>query len=177
MAKSRTRKKSAKNNLSPEVTEIADAATGYIKFWTTRELWRMQQQQQTPICLPTKNGYKIGIYTLKINKNQECEVFDINQESVHTFNSKVSAILYTIYTIKNKLVKAWEILELDKEINKNYADVQAMRRSQRCARDKKDYEAVDIRQARLDIAQKQLELAQDKISKIHLHAKYTKVWS
>ena len=75
----------------------------------------------------------------------------------------------------NRLIKSLTRI-LDKEINKNYADVQAMRRSQRCARDKKDYEAVDIRQARLDIAQKQLEVAQDKISKIHLHAKYTKVW-
>jgi uncharacterized protein (UPF0179 family) len=176
MAKSRTRKKSVKENIPPEVKEISDAATGYIKFWTTRELWRMQQAQQTPICLPLKNGYKIGIYTLKTNKNHTCEVFDINHESIHTFNNKVSAILYTIYTIKNKLTKAWEILALDKEINKNYADVQAMRRGQKHALGKKDYETVDIRQARLEIAQKQLEEAQDKISKIHLHAKYNKIW-
>ena len=177
MAKSRTRKKFAKQIVPPELKEISDVATGYIKFWTTRELWRMQQEQQTPICLPIKNGYKIGIYTLKTHKNHAYEVLDINQDSIHIFNSKISAILYTIYIIKNKLIKAWEILELDKEINKNYADVQAMHRSQKYARDKKDYQAVDIRQARLDIAQTKLELAQDKISKIHLHAKYTKVWS
>lgn len=174
--KSSTRKKSVKESLPPEVKQISDAATGYIKFWTNRELWKMQQEQKTPICLPTKGGYKIGIYSLKTNKNNTCEVLDINQESIHVFNSRASAVLYTIYTIKNRLPRAWEILALDKEINKHYADVQAMRRSQKCAQAKKDYETVDIKQARLDIAQKQLETAQDKISKIHSHAKYIKVW-
>ena len=106
MAKSRTRKKFAKQIVPPELKEISDVATGYIKFWTTRELWRMQQEQQTPICLPIKNGYKIGIYTLKTHKNHAYEVLDINQDSIHIFNSKISAILYTIYIIKNKLIKA-----------------------------------------------------------------------
>ena len=176
MAKSHTRKKSAKLAPIDDVKQITDLATSYFKFWTNRELGVMQRDERNPICLTTNSGYRIGLYSLTVNKNQTCEVFDPNHESVHVFNDKISAVLYVVYIIKNRLTTAWEILALDCEINKNYADVQAMRLSQKRARTKKDYETVDIRQARLDIAQKQLETAQDKISKIHLHAKYNKVW-
>jgi hypothetical protein len=176
MAKSRTRKKSNRSNLPPESRIITDLATSYLKYWTNRELGIMQREERNPICLPTNNGYKIGLYTLNINKNRTCEVFDPNHQSVHTFDDKISAILYVIYTIKNRFNTAWEILALDKEINKNYADMQAMQRSQQQARVKKDYEIVDIRQARLEIAEKQLEIARSKILKIQTHAKYNKVW-
>ena len=174
--KSSTRKKSAKPTLPPELKEISDVKTRYIKYWTNQELGRLHQTERVPICLPTNTGYRVGLYTLTVHKNKNCEVFDPNNESIHTFSNKVTAILYTIHTIKKRYNSAWELLSLDREINKNYADMMAMKHSQTKARAKKDYETVDIRQARLEIAEEQLELAKDKISKIHLHAKYNKVW-
>lgn len=161
--------------MPPEVKQIANLATDYIKHWTSRELTRLQNER-TPVCIPTATGYKIGNYNLFVNKNRTCEVRNHYNEFIHTFDNKVSAIIYTVYIIKNKLNAADEILRLDQEINKNYIDVLAMKRSQDRARTKKDYDIVDIRQARLDEAQKQLEIARDKLSKIHLHAKYNKVW-
>ena len=41
---------------------------------------------------------------------------------------------------------------------------------------RKDYESVDIRSARLEVAQSKLSFARDKIARIHNHAKYHKVW-
>lgn len=174
MAKSRTRKKSHKDSMPPEVSQIVDLAAGYISHWTNKELARMSQV--TPLCILTKTGYKIGLYKLVVNKNKTCEVHNPNKEFVHTFDNKISAVLYTIYTIKNNIKKATEIIELDREINKNYMDVLAMKGSQSRARAKKEYDIVDIRQSRLEIAQKQLEIARDKILKIHTYAKYNKVW-
>jgi len=175
MAKSRTRKKSAKPQVPPIVREITNAATAYIKYWTNHELGKLQNAH-TPICIPIKNGYKIGTYTLTVRNNKSCDLIDANNEFVHTFDNKINAILYTVFSIKNRLNDAREILQLDKEINKHSTDIMAMKRSQIRARDKKDYEIVDIRQARLEISQKQLETAQNKISKIHKLAKYFKVW-
>jgi len=160
--------------MPPAVSEFVDQAAGYITYWTTKELARISQS--APLCIPLKNGYRVGLYTLIVNKNKTCEVQDPNREFVHTFDNKISAILYAVYLMKNNIRKANEIIALDKEINKNYTDVLAMQSSQRRARTKKDYEIVDIRQSRLEIAQKQLEIAQDKILKIHTHAKYNKVW-
>lgn len=160
--------------MPPEVKLIADLAAGYISYWTNTELGKLTKS--TPLCIPLKNGYRIGLYTLTVNKNRTCELRDSNREFVHTFDNKISAILYTVYTIKNNLRKADEIITLDKEINKNYMDILAMKGIQAQAKARKDYETVDIRQSRLEIAQKQLEIARDKISKIHIHAKYNKVW-
>lgn len=158
-----------------EVREITDLVTDYVKFWTSRELGKLQRDR-TPICSTTGTGYKIGNYNLIVNKNKTCEVRDHYDEYIHLFESKVSAVLYAIYTIKNRIASAEEILRIDQEINKHYVDVQAMSRSQERARAKKDYETVDIRQARLELAQQNLEEARNKISKIHRHAKYYKVW-
>jgi hypothetical protein len=52
----------------------------------------------------------------------------------------------------------------------------SLRSSLDSALKQKDYFKADVRQARLDIAEKRLELAKDKILKIHKTAKYNKVW-
>jgi hypothetical protein len=160
--------------MPPEVGMLVDAAAGYIKHWTQQELAKITSS--SPICIPLHDGYKIGTYTLTVNKNKTCRVEDINREFTHTFDNKISAILYTVYSIKNNLTTANEILVLDKEINKNYTDILAMQSRLNRAKAKKDYETVDIRQARIEFAENQLESARDKISKIHKRAKYFKVW-
>jgi hypothetical protein len=175
MAKSSTRKKFNKTPPKSVTREISTLATAYVKQWTQKELGRLQQQQN-PICIPTNTGYKIGLYSLVVNSNRTCELFDHNSELVHVFDTKINAVLYTIYTIKHKYWVSDQILTLDKEINKNYVDAQTLRRGIQLAQDLKDFYKVDIKQARLEIAEKKLELARDKISKIYKTAKYYKVW-
>ena len=178
MAKSHTRKKYNKkspSNLPPEVRQITNLAADYIKHWTNKELERLHRERK-PVCIGTKTGYKVGTYTLTVNRNKTCALHDRNNEFVHLFDNKINAILYSVYIIKNQLKSAEEILVLDQEINKNSADIMAMRHVQSQAKLKKEFDIVDIRQARLEIAEKQLATARDKISKIHIHAKYNKVW-
>lgn len=153
-----------------------NAVTDYIKHWTQRELAKLQHLERKPICIPISNGYKIGLYELSLNSNKTCNVLNSNKELVHTFDNKINAVLYTMYTIKNQLKTADEILHLDSEINKHYTDIQALRRRQDVARANKEFDIVDIRQARLEMMSKQLEMARDKLLKIRLHAKYNKVW-
>lgn len=179
MVKLHTRKKFAKTPKSPaaqEITQVTDLATNYIKQWTRNELGKLQQNRDTSVCIPVKNGYKIGLYNLKIHPNKTCDVVDANGELVHTFDNKVNAVLYTIYTIKRKYWISDEIIALDQEINKNYVDTLTLRRGIELARANKDYFKVDVKQARLEIAQKKLELFKDKMAVIHRTAKLAKVW-
>ena len=179
MAKSRTQKKYAKHTptVFPLVVEkeISDASEK-IKRWTKSELARIQRDKNETTCIPVKNGYKIGLYRLHVYPNKTCDVNDYHGELIHRFDNKISAILYTIYRIKSHLKVANEILALDQEINKNYTDMCSLRSGLDSALRHKDYFKADIRQARLDIAEKRLELAKDKISKIHKTGKYNKVW-
>jgi hypothetical protein len=181
MAKSRTRKKYNKKAsphpvTSREIQDISVSATDYLKRWTSRELHKIQQEQKSPLCIPLKNGYKIGLYQLTVYPNKTCEVFDPNKELVHTFDNKVSAILFTIYTIKKQYYIADDLLLWDKEINKNYIEIVNYRRIIESARRRSDFVTVDTRMPRLEMAETRLNLARDKISKIHKTAKYYKIW-
>ena len=175
MAKSHTPKKYTKpprKNIPTEVTQAAD----YIKQWTTRELGKIQHTEPSPVCVPVRNGYKIGLYTLAVHPNKTCDVHNPNGEFIHRFETKISAILYTIYTIKKQYWIADNLLTLSAEINKNYTDMLSLRRSIEHATQRKDYVAVDIKQNRLEIAEFQLKSARDKILKIHKTGKFNKVW-
>lgn len=169
-------KKKSKNKPPDQVTQLTNQATDYIKQWTQRELGKLQENQDTSICIPTNNGYKIGLYNLRVNPNKTCELFDRNEELVHIFEHKISAILYTIYTIKRRYRAADDILRLDTEINKNYTDMLTLRRGIARATIEKDYVALDSKQNRLEIAERELELARAKMAQIHRTAKYNKVW-
>ena len=175
MAKSPTRKKF--NNKNPVVPRaVSNAATDYIKQWTTRELGKIQTDKVETICIPVKDGYRIGLYHLHLNPNKTCDVLDPNREFVHRFDNKISAILYTIYTIKRKYWIADNILQLNTEINKNYTDMLSLRRCIEQAVIRRDFVAVDIMQNRLEIAESQLNLTRGKIQQIHRTAKLAKVW-
>lgn len=175
MVKSHTRKKYAKP-ANKEIRAVSNAATDYIKQWTTRELGKIQTERTSPICVPVKNGYKIGLYQLTINPNKTCDVLNHNGEFVHRFESKISAILYTIYTLKKQYWTADEIITCDREINKCYTDMISLRSTIELARQRQDYVTVDTRMPRLEIAETRLNLARDKISKLHKTAKYYKIW-
>lgn len=173
MAKLHTSKKS--NNIHPDVARELHQVTDYIKQWTDKELADLHTNR-TPICIPVKGGYKIGLYNLRTFPNKMCEVWNHNNELVHAFKDKVSAVLYTIYTIKNKHWIADDILRLDREINKNYSDVLTMRRFIESARKRNEHEHADIREARLHTAETKLTYAQAKMQDIHRRAKLAKVW-
>jgi len=175
MAKSHTRKKSVRPP-THEIRKLTNAATDYIKQWTERELGKIHAEEKTPVCIPVNNGYRIGLYHLNVNPNRTCDVLDHNREFVHRFESKISAILYTIYTIKNKYYQADELLFWDREINKNYTDMLALRNTIEKARQRRDYVTVDTRLPRLEVAENRLTLARDKILKMHKTAKYYKIW-
>ena len=177
MVKSYTRKKFVKKKkTNTALTQELNQVTDYIKQWTNRELGKLQETQNTNICIPTNTGYKIGLYNLRVHPNKTCEVFDCNNELIHVFESKISAILYTIYSIKRKYHPADEILAIDTVINKNYTDMLSLRRGVENARKQQDYVSMDIRQIKLDIAENQLAQARAKMSQLHRHAKLSKVW-
>lgn len=175
MAKSRTPKKSAKI-VDPDALLLINGFTSYVKHWTNAELGKLHANGDASICIPTNNGYKIGLYKLVVYPNKTCAVFDAGGAIIHTFESKISAVIYTIYTIKRRYSSADQLIALDKEINKNYMDMLALRRGLTRARKLQDYVSVDIKQARLDDAEMQFNRAKSNILAMHNSAKFNKVW-
>lgn len=178
MARSRTRRKFAKKekvNVPIEISREIDLTARRIKRFTDRELNNLQQAQN-PLCIPTETGYRIGSYRLRCYPNKSCEVWEDSQTLVHTFRDKVSAVLYTIYTIKHNVHLAQEIRQLDEKINKNYTDIIYLRRVANAAEKRGEYNVADARIARIDLAQRRLTEAQAELARIHRMAKLNKVW-
>jgi hypothetical protein len=179
-AKAKTQAKSSKPKTPPmsaqKITDIdAEKATRQIKNWTTQEITHLHKVNRTPVCVPTSDGYRIGLYKLNCQDNRY-RLYDANQTFVHEFDSKASAVLYAIFSIKNNVVKAAEILDLDQDINKNYMDVVMLSRRITGLQRQNDWTGAEIREYRLEIAERRLEALRDKISKIHRSAKYNKIW-
>lgn len=116
------------------------------------------------------------MYKLRVHKNRTCDVLDPNGEFVHTFDNKIGAIIYAIYSIKRRYHTADEVLMWDREINKKYIDTVFLRRAIERGRQRKDYFLVDLSQARLELAETKLAQARDKLLKMCKTAKYTKIW-
>lgn len=173
MVKSHTQRKS--DNYAEQYKQGIAAATNYIKQWTIHELTELHKSGN-PVCIPTDNGYKIGLYSLKVHTNKYCDLYNPAGDLVHTFKDKVSAIIYTVYSIKKRYKQADKVLALDIEINKNYTDIQTMRKTMESARKNKDYVSLDVRKARIDVAEKKLNLANEEMQNLHLTAKINKVW-
>ena len=180
MARSHTRKKLS-NKPRPIIhsavpRDVTKAAADHIAHWTHCELDKLQRIKSSPICIETKQGYKIGMYSLRVFRNKTCDVYDHTKEYIHTFENKVSAVLYTILTIKRRYNEAYEIIQLDTEINKNYTDVLFFRRSINRALQKRDFATVDVKVARLEVAENKLIIAREQVAKRHNHAKWHKIW-
>jgi hypothetical protein len=175
MARSRTQKKFAKK-VNPATDQTIGQFTDYIKKWTNHELGKLQTQDLTPVCMPTSNGYRIGLYKITIYPNKTCDLFDHNGEFLFRFEHKISAILYTIYTIKKKYWLADEILACNTEINKSYTDMVTLRHGVEQARKRKDYTTLDIKLSRLELAETKLNHAREQMTRIQRIAKFAKVW-
>lgn len=173
MARSHTLKKS--DSIHAELAQEVKQATEYIKQWTAKELGELQRRR-IAVCVSAKNGYKIGLYTLRVFPNKHTEVWNHNNDLVHVFQEKVSAVLYTIYTIKHNFSTAAQILNLDTEVHKHTTDILVMRKYIESAKKKGDYVSVDVREARLHTAELKLQQAREQLQTIHRRAKVAKVW-
>ncbi len=173
MATRKNKKKKPDVDIPREISRIA---TDYLKDWTNREIQRIQVSNRNPICIPVKDGFKIGTYKITLHKNHTCDLHDFNSEYIHRFDNKVSAILYAVYTIKHKFHLADRILQWDNEINKNYTSSIFLRRTIAKGLASKDYFKVDMARARLELAEYKLQIARDNLLKMCKTAKYYKVW-
>jgi hypothetical protein len=173
-----TTTKKSKNKQGPlpaEVAVIADLASTYIASWTKKELQRLQHDIK-PICVPIKGGYIVGKYTIKKLDTEQWRVFDQDHAKIQDFYYKQGAILFAIYSSKNHLITAKELLSLDAEFTKHDNDIRMYKYSIDRAIANKNYFLYDKLISRLDVSKKKKELANEGLQRLFNKAKYYKIW-
>lgn len=159
-----------------QVEQAAKATTEYLKAWTDRELQHLVQNEKIPVCLPLGDrGFLIGQYQMRTLGNHTWRVLDNNQEFVHDFSRKLSAVFYCLTIQLNKLNLAREILTADAAVGKLEVDQDFYMHSIKNYTKKQDFFRVDLAKLRYIQAQHQLRFANQELEKTINTAKYLKV--
>jgi hypothetical protein len=159
-----------------QVEQAARATTEYLKEWTDRELQHLVLEQKIPVCLPIGDrGFLIGRYQMQPVGKHTWRVLDNNQEFVHDFSRKLSAVFYCLTTQLNKLNLAREILTADTAVGKLEVDQDYYMYSIKNYAKKQDFFRVDLAKLRYIQAQHELVFANQELEKTINTAKYLKV--
>lgn len=159
-----------------QIEQAARATTEYLKEWTDRELQHLVLEQKIPVCLPIGDrGFLIGRYQMRPIGNHTWRVLDNNQEFVHDFSRKLSAVFYCLTTQLNKLNLAREILTADTSVGKLELDQDYYMYSIKNYTKKQDFFRVDLAKLRYIQAQHDLRFANQELEKTINTAKYLKV--
>lgn len=159
-----------------QIEQAADLTTRYLKEWTDRELQNLVINEKLPVCLPIGNrGFLIGRYKM-LQINKDCwRVIDNNDEHLHDFGRKLSAVFYCLTTQLNKLNLAREILVADTKVSKLEVDQDYYTHSLRINLKKQDYFRADLAEMRYMQTKQQLSFAIEELEKTINIAKYLKV--
>lgn len=159
-----------------QIEQAARATTEYLKEWTDRELQDLVLNQKIPVCLPIGDrGFLIGRYRMYPIGKHTWRVLDNNQEFVHDFSRKLSAVFYCLTTQLNKLNLAREILTADTAVGKLELDQDYYMYSIKNYTKKQDFFRVDLAKLRYIQAEHDLGFANQELEKTINTAKYLKV--
>ena len=159
-----------------QVEQAAKVTTEYLKEWTDRELRHLVVDQKLPVCLPLgAHGFLIGRYQMRPEGKHTWRVLDNNQDFVHDFSRKLSAVFYCLTTQLNKLNLAREILIADNIVGKLEMDQDHYMHSIKSYTKKQDFFRVDLARMRFIQADLQLKFAVGELEKTINTAKYLKV--
>jgi hypothetical protein len=169
-------KRNKKTLADQRIDFAADVTTQYLKYWTDKELKRLTIDENLPVCLPLGNrGFLIGSYKV-LSVGQHCwRVLDRNDELVHDFGRKLSAVFYCLTTQANKLNLARDIMTTDARVSRLEIDQDNYANSRKLNLKKKDYFRADLANMRYINNRYQLHYANEELEKTINTAKYLKV--
>ena len=182
MAKYRTSNKSKKTQQivrqveAKTVETAAELVAGYVKSWAKTEINRIVGLNHVPVIIPLKNGYKVNSQTVLKQSNDTWRLNNVNNELIHVFFDRRSAVIYSILSQQKKYTVADEIQLKDSRVNKLYTDFQHYESSMRRASKKKNYSAIDVLASRYYDTQEMLYYAKNDLEKTLRLNKYLKVW-
>jgi hypothetical protein len=159
-----------------QVDQAIAAATQYISAWTQREFSRLNNNKNVPLIWPLPHGgYNIGNFHIVPNLGY-WELTTRNQDKIHIFDSKQSAIFYCLCEHVRLGVIATRIRDTDTEVLRLKNDVTHYEASLARARKNSRLDSISIWSARLADARLRLQISQTELNKHVAQAKNLKIW-
>lgn len=178
MARSSIEKK-AKKKFDPRdielVEQVTDIAAQYVYEWTSQRVDNLLRKDAKPLIVPTNNGYYIGRYLVKTQKNQ-WHIYENRIDNIKKLSYRNSAIAFTVYLHLGQFHKANDIAELDFRVSKLELDLCHYLHRLKKASKSRDIPKVLILESRINETKLRLEVEKKRLEKTLNSAKYLKVW-
>jgi hypothetical protein len=159
-----------------EFDQIVELTTQYISAWTQREFATISRNKKLPLIWPIPNGgYVIGPRRI-VQHQGYWELQDFAHQKIHSFDTKQSAIFYTLLDATKQFYLADVIRMADSEVKRLKNDVVHYEASMERGIKNKNSFGISIWSARLEDAKLRLNEAQLSLQKSIKSAKYLKVW-
>lgn len=183
MVASHTTKKShngSRNDPSKKQLELldqmVDMALGYIQHWTHKQVDLLNLRGQLVITTgKQKNEFVIGRYRMLGRNVHRWSVWNHNQDWVHDFYDRRTAVFYCVATQKNQFREAQRLLASDSHLGKLNQDRVFYEHRAAQARREKNWMFYDVLTARLTDTLLRVEYAQEQVEKNLRWAKYLKI--
>lgn len=185
MAKLRTQKKSrieqtaipGSANLAEELVNVASL---YITKWKRQELELLltnRDNNKLPVCIPINDqGYVVGIHVIKKIATNIWHLFNRNSTLLHIFDSKLTAVAYSLCIQRSHPQLAKRLLTCDGVINNCQQKLESYQCSIRSARLKRDFWRLDLFTILAEAIEFQLEDANTDLQEILRLTKHFRIW-
>lgn len=171
--------KSSTKKESPHLRELEAAVKAtalYLSQWTQQQVHQLSVGNKAPYIWPIGTaGYIIGPYRV-LNDNGSWQVRDNDNQLIHAFSDKLSAVFYCLCEHSGRFKLSNNIYQADNEVTRLRNDIVHYEGSVRRAKKAKRFDSVDIWVARLFDAKIRLGLANNELQKSLVSAKYIKYW-
>lgn len=170
-------KKNQDNPTRQQADVIISAAAQYVSAWTQQEFSRIAKNKHVPVIWPLPSGgYRIGLWSVVPNRGY-WQLLNCNQDLVHEFDNKQSAIFYCLCEQVRSYYIADKIKSADAEVKRFRNELIHYEHSLDRAYKNNNTAGISIWTARLEDAKLRFELAQKTLKKSIESAKYLKLWT
>lgn len=148
-----------------------------IHHWTKAQLNKIKTNEKVPVCVPIgTNRLLVGSYYVEKITDRVWRVKDNNQEFVHDFVSRPSAVFYCVCVQTNQLPLSNKLLKYDNQLGLLEADFSLLKIRFKQAQTKKDSFYIQLYAAKLAQIIVQQKEARHLLEKTLKSAKYLKLW-
>jgi hypothetical protein len=163
------------SNIERKLNNRVDSALDYISIWAKQRLDEWRADARSPVITKISNGFQIG-YVKVIKQNDRWISSSISSDDHSVYINKNVAVIHTLFEFTGHRRIADDILRHNDRICKLTDDLVHYRNGKSRALKKDNYDLADVIDARINLAQSQIDSSWFQLQKTLELTKYIKIW-
>lgn len=163
------------SNIEKRLSKQVDSAVDYISIWAKQRLDEWRLDARNPVITKTDSGLQIGHYQL-LRSGDRWERRSPSEQGGELYFNKNIAVIHTLFEFTGRRKLADDILQHNNRICKLTTDLLHYKNGKTRALKKDNYNLADAFDARINLAQSQIDSSWFQLQKTLGLTKYIKIW-